>query len=122
MARKTLVSESSPNGVWHLKIGDPPRGYYATHTRVGTVGKASSPEGESWGTPFGYDGGELRVDWHLPDDVCAAYIDDRCYFLFRWGAARRLRRARGRVGMENAFGDEEIAQFCASKRSRDANG
>jgi len=56
------------------------------------------------------------VRWGLPDDVCAIYVGDECWALFRYGARRRRKREYSRTDYwQEPFSDDEIAWVCAKK-------
>jgi hypothetical protein len=111
--RAVAYSGLSPGILWALEISGPTQvsdSYYARW----------QGKDYSLGIPFGYVAPpqELSVCWDLPDEVCGIYIGQKCYLLFRYGPRRRRRRELYRLGEEAAFSDEDIAWFCAKKRSQ----
>ena len=116
MSNRTIVYESqSPNGEWELRVLAPTETapeFYATFKRVGEPGGIEFPFG------FTADPTHLKVSWDLPDNVCGLYVKDECYGLFRYGARRRRRRERFRVGEDKPFAQEEIAWMCKKKRTQ----
>lgn len=112
-SRPVVAQETSPDGVWKLEIHGPTEaapGFYAVFRQGGE---------RYMGVPFGYATApsNICIRWDYPDRVCGIAIGPECYLLFRWGARRRRRRERFRLGEGRAFTPDEISWFCHKDHS-----
>jgi len=117
-SRPEVARETSPDGVWTLEINGPTQAapsFYAVFRRG---------DEHYMGVPFGYaaDPAMVRVRWDYPDKVCGIAIGSECYLLFRWGARRRRRRERCRIGEGGGFTPDEISWFCDKDHSGRQSG
>jgi hypothetical protein len=117
-SRADVAREASPDGGWTLEIHGPSK---AASSLYAVFRQGST---RYMGVPFGYatDPSRIRIRWDYPDKVCGIAIGSECYLLFRWGARRRRRRERVRLGEGRAFTQDEISWFCNKDHSGRQSG
>ena len=109
--REVVIEGRSPDGRWRLYIYAPGEAeedttFFAEFER--------SDESRAHGIPFGPEvsSGEISVDWSLPGNICALYLNGLCYALYKWGEGFTRPRGFFRAGEEAPFSEQEIKEIC----------
>lgn len=117
--REILHKEDSPDGEWSLHI------YGPSKSTDSQLPEQSLFYASFWwkrkdrytAVPFGHpaDPAEISIEWR-PSGVCAVYIGDDCYVLFRYGQWKFAGRELFRQAPDEPFSAEEIEAVEATGR------
>ena len=116
VGRPIIYQGKSPDGRWNLTI----YGFEPSDVSTCFYAEFSSIEGGHTAFPFGFRAlpETVKVNWKLPDNVCAIHIGSKCYALFRWGRTRRRNRDYYRTRGDIPYTEAEIEHICAKKHVR----